>query len=655
MATKLYNHNLDVFNGGTMTIISNARLGKKKNYSRFAVSSINLMQYEDGVWGPRWGTGYYGSAVTGTGILHAAEYTKTDKTRELIVISQNGYGYKSSDDGKTWTQITGATFTANTQFSSLQFKNQLWLSNGVDPLVYYDGSVFNSFSSISDPTVAPTFTRGSGLSSGSYTYYVRYSANNSVGYTNPSPSGILTVNKPRERWTDKATEYVDITITAISGASSYDIWLGDIDGKEYYLGRTTTTTYRDYGDPVNMFQEAPDDNTTAAPKVQSMELSGSRMWATKDVDNKWRVYGTGTSQYLGYFSPFYGGFWIDLEKGGRYYPIAVTHYRTGKGDPIATVLCSSSDGRGVIFQIELTNMTIGDVTITIPIAYKLVGSSGSDAQGSVVKFGDNIAFLNKKGVYFLRNKEQLFNVLATDDMTAPIRDKIEGLSPTLIEKSIAYFSPPRIYFSVPVSSANDTTFVWDDEKRNWTWAWTIGFNQIFEYTDTQNITHLLGVRNNDNKLIEISESYTSDLGGDMICQYESPLFPIEPADHRIQARIQEVIYELSEVRGSVSLQFLGRTKKQDIATLKSRKVSSTQSDSGVGDDFFSDFFASDTTDTPNTFASSSFKKTLRPRKRVYAFKYVVSSNGVNNFWKLLSIQAHGSYVYKKSPNTWRKD
>lgn len=651
----VYKHNLDAFNGGSMSIISDARLGKKASNTRYAVEATNLMQYEDGIWGPRPGTGYYGKAIPGGGLDHLVEYTKADKSRELIVLSANGNGYKSTDDCQTWTLISGATFTPGKQFTALQFKSQLWISNGYDALVYYDGTQFNAFTAIVDPSGAPTLARGAGLASGSYTYYLRYTANNSVGYTNPSPALTVTANKPREAWSLDANEYIDYTLPAVAGATSYDLWLGDISGQEYHLGSTSDLVFRDIGASVNSFREAPDDNVTAAPKITSMELSGNRMWATKDPDNLWRVYGTGTGQYLGYFSPFYGGFWIDLEKGGRFYPTSVVHYRTGKGDPVATVLCSSADGNGTIFQIDLTNITVGDVNITVPVAYKLVGSRGADAVGSVVKFGDNVGFLNKKGVLFLRNKEQLFNVLATDDMTAPIRDKFASLNQQMIHKSISYWASPKIYFSVPSGEENNTTFVWDDERRNFTWGWTIGFKQIMEYTDTNSITHLFGIRANDDQIIEISESILSDLAQPMFCQYISPLIPVDARDHRTQARIQETVFEIGELRGSITGAVLGRTKKSDTAAVGSGTIGLTFSNSGVGDDLASDELASDTGDLPKTFSSSSRKKTVKVKKKVYAFKYRVTSFGVNNFWRLLSIQSYGTLIFKRSPSTWKED
>jgi hypothetical protein len=651
-------HNLiDDFGGGSMTILSDARLGRKTKNHRFAQEATNLIQVEDGIWeGPRPGTGYYGTAVPGTGIDHVAEYTKADKTRELIAISNDGNGYKSTDNGATWTLVSGATWTPGKQFVSLQFKNQLWITNGFDPLVYYDGTQFNDFTALDDPDTAPTVSRGAGLTDGPYTYYLRYVANNSVGNTNPSPAQTITVNKPIEQWDVDNNEYIDIDLTAVTDAESYDLYLDELENGPYgHIGGTATTDFRYFGDPPNTFQQAPDDNTTAAPKVSSMELSGNRMWATKDKDNPWRVYGTGTSQYLGYFSPFYGGFDADLERGGKYYPTAVVHYRTGKGDPIATVLCSSADGSGTIFQIELTTTTVGDVNIVIPIAYKLVGSTGADAIGSVTKFGDNVAFLNKKGVNFLRNKEQLFNVLATEDMTAPIRDKFESINRASIEKAIGFWQSPRLYFSVPQGGdENDTIFVWDDERRNWTWGWTIGFKLMMEYTDTNGVTRLLGIRPNDTKLIEISENYLSDLGQPIVAQYVGPLVPIDPNDPRVLSKRNETIFEIGELRGSVTCTVLGRTRKTELSELGSKQIESSFSNSGIGDDFFSDVLFSDTSDLPTTFSSSSIKKSVRITKKLYAIKYRVTSNGNNNKWRLLSVMTEGRRVFKKSPSEWKR-
>lgn len=656
-SASIFHNLIDKFDGGTSTVISDARMGKFEKNHRFASESTNLIQVEDGIWeGPRPGTGYYGSSVPGGGLDWGFEHTKEDRTREIIAISHNGNGYKSDDDGRTWTLVTGATFTPGKLYCVSQFKNQSWIVNGTDPVVYYDGVSFNAFTAIDDPVSAPTFSLGAGLSVGSYVYYVRYAANNSVSSTNPSPYGTLSVNKPIEQWNVDNNEYVDIIGTVVTDAESYDFYIDTLQNGPYgHIGGSAITTLRYFGEPPNTFQPAPDDNLTAAPKIGSLELSGSRMWGTGDRFHPHRVYGTGTSQYLGYFSPFYGGFDIDLERGGKYFPIAVVHYRTGKGDPIATVLCSSADGTGTIFQVELTSMTIGDVNIIVPVAYKLVGSVGSDAIRSVTKFGDNVAFLNKKGVYFLRNREQLFNVLATDDATPQIRDKFLGVNRSHIDKAIGFWNAPRLYFCVPQGGEeNDVTFVWDDERRNWTWGWTIGFRQIFNYTDTNGVTRMLGLRVNDSRFIEISENYTSDLGEPIFAQYVGPFIPIDPAEPRMLSKQNESIFEIGNLRGQVTCTVLGKTRKSDLTELGHNEATSSFSNSGIGTDFPSDILASDTTDLPDTFTSSNEKKSIRITQKIYGLKYRVTSNSKTSKWRLLSINTTGRKVFKKSLSRWRR-
>lgn len=654
-ATKISEYHLviDDYSGGSNTVISEARLGKKKANTKYAVEATNLQQCQDGIWETRPGIGYFGVAISGATTLDGgAEYIESDGTKHLLIVG-GGKVWDSTNDGDSWTEVTGATYTSGYRPYFLQTKNQLWISNAYDALSYFDGSTLSTFSAVTDPAAAPTLARGAGLSTGSYTYYLRYTANNNVGYTNPSPALTVTANYPREQWSTVTNGYIDYTIpTPIVGATSYDWWLGSITGQEYFLGSSTELTLRDTGQEINPYSEAPDDNTTAAPKFGPMEMSGNRLWATKDPDNQWRLYGTGTGQYLGYFSPFYGGFWIDIEKGGRFKPVAVVHYRTGKGDPIITCLCSSPDGMGTIFQVELTSLSIGDVTFVVPIAYKLVGSTGADAPASVAKFLDNVGFMNKKGVFFLRNKEQMFNVLATDDMTAPIRDKYESLNETQISDACAYYSPPRILFSAAIGSSNDTTFLFDLERRNWSWAWNIGFKQFFEYTDSNNKTHLLGIPTSGNRLVEISSNNLSDLGEAYLAQYLSPLIPINPDNHKEQAKIQETIFEIGSLLGSVSVAILGKTKSGDVSVLATETVASTNSSTGWGDDAFSDLIFSDTANAPTTYAQSSRKKRLRVNKKLYATQYRVKSNSLDTYWQLLSIQTDGFRLPGGSPSSW---
>lgn len=632
------------FRGGTNTLISERRLDKK-----FATESVNLIQADDGIWKTRPGTNYYGQAIAGeTSIDGATEFLKDDGTKELIAIS-GGVAYKSTDGG-SWTEITGATFTAGERPFFLQIGGRLYIATGADTLAYYDGTELLTYAAILAPN-APTGTLTT-LTSGSFANYYRIVAVNDIGFTEPSASLSKPTNKQRGTWT--STEKIALAWDAVAGANGYQVFWGEFDGQETFLTSVSTNSWDDDGSIVaNPYVETPDDNTTGAPRFRSMEVSGNRIWATYDPDNEYRVYFSGTGQYVGFFSPFYGGGYIDLEKGGRNKPVSAVHFRTGKGDPIITVLCSSPDGYGTIFQIELTAATVGDTTFTVPAAYKVVGSIGGSAPFGVVKSSDNVLFLNKQGVFALRNKAQIFNVLSTDDLSAPIRDQLEGLNSLSIESSCGYYKPPVAYFSVPKGSTNDHTVLFDFERNNWNWAWNIGFKQFLEYTESSGFVRFLAVPTSGNRLVEISEMYSSDLGEAFSQSYISTLIPVSK-DITDQAKIRNAVFTIGEFYGTVTCEVLGIGKDQNIVSIGSetKESANTLSTSGWGDDLFSDFLFSDTGDVPTTSTQPVTQINVKVNKKVYALQYHVYSNTANSSFKLLEIQSKGTLIPSRAPSSW---
>lgn len=629
---------IDKFNGGTLTNTSEARTDKK-----FAIESNNLQQYSDGIWRTRPGTDYYGVEIAGvTSIDGAIEFEKTDGTRETIAIA-GGKAWKSQDGG-AWTEITGATFTAGYTPYFLQQRGNLYISNRYDPLAFYDGTSLAKFTALANPDAPNTATRAT-LTTGTFNNHYRIQYVNTVGFTEPSASLNITTNKDRTLWA--TGEYVGFTLPSTPATvTGIQIFWGETDGEENLIAELapTATTFSDTGVtayPVNPYIETADDNTTAAPKFGAMEISGNRMWGTNDPDNQWRVYASGTGTDFARFSSFYGGAYVDLEKGGKYKPVSVIHYRTGKGDPIVTILCKSPDGQGTTFQVELTTTTVGDVAFATPIVYKIVGSIGSDAPLGVIKAGNNLMFPNKKGAYLLRNQAQLYQVLSSDDTTYPIRNKWEGINQSLISQICGYYRPPCAYYCLPIGTANDNTIVYDFEKNNWAWSWSIGFKQLFEYTDNTDskTTHFLGVPTTGNRLIEISENFTGDFGSAFYQSYISPLIPLN--EKLIdKGKVKFAIFELGNFTGSVICEVLGLTDSGIVSTVGTKSAVSTTGTSGIGDDPFSDIQFSDTSDTPSTFTLKSQKVTVRVQSRIKAIQFKVSSNTLTKF-ELLKIQSEG--------------
>jgi len=636
------------FRGGYNSLVDEARLS-----SRFATAATNLIQDQDGIWKTRWGREYYGSAISGESSLDGAtEYVKSDETRELIAIGgTTGKIYKSTDDGDSWSQIGTKTLTAGNITHFLQLGGELYIANGVDNLLRYDGSDLNEYSQLSAPDNF-SLSRGSGLSAGDYTYYYQVTAVNEIGETTPCTEQSITVNKERENWSVANDEYIDLSWDAVSGAKRYYVYMSDESGWEVFLGEATNNSFRDDGTlATNDYIEPPDDNTTAAPKFTSMEVSGNRIWATGDPNSKHRVYYSGAGINLGRFSVWYGGGWVDLEKGGRFTPIAVVHYRTGKGDPIATILCSSPEGTGTIWQIELTAITVNEISIVVPAVYKIVGSIGADAPLSVVKARDNIFFINRRGVFALRNKEQIFNVLSTDELSQGIRPDFRGLKN--IEETAGYYYDGKVFFSgSEEGNANDIVFIFDLERGNWVWKWDFGVKSFFEYTDSNDNTHFLYIPTSGGRLVEINENFTGDFGEPFYQLYLSPLLPVSK-DRTDMAKVREAVIELGRPRGTINFEVLGIGQGGAVSVLSSKTITDTISYSGISYDLFSDFLWSDSNGTPETYSLPTVKKVLNVRKKVYNLQFKVSANSSDAVFSLLGLQAKGALLKKRPPSTWR--
>lgn len=656
---KSVNVTIDKFGGGTNTLIDEARQDTK-----FAVQSTNMIQVQDGLWKTRWGSGYFGAEYPATPD-GASEFVKSDGTTELIVIS-NGTAYKSTDGGSI-SSISGATFTAGVQCYFMQIAGFLYIANGTDDLTRYDGTTLTRYTEISAPANLTASLAASGLTSGTYTYYAQVTALNGVGETTGSTEASITVNKNRDSWTagvDKITWSWD----AVVGAERYQVYLSDQSGYETLLGNSDVTNFTDDGSAdLNPYIEVPDDNTTGAPKFISMALSGNRIWATNNAENRYRVYFSGTGQFIGNFSDFYGGGWIDLERGGRENPIAVKHYQSGAGQGIATVLCKTPDGRGAVWQISITTATVGDTSFSVPSASKVVGSFGTESVLGVVNTNNDIAFPNRKGWFYLGPEKNFYGILRTNEKSSNIRPYWRSLSGIKMSGVCAYFYDAKIFISVPTSSSgNDRIIILDTERDNWSVDWNFGAKQFLEYTDSNGNTKLLFIPSSGTRLGEISENLLNDYGTAFYQSYISPLIPVSKNKTDIMT-LKEAIVELGRPRGSIQFSILGIGKDDSFATLATKTITDFGSDTGVGTDLAGELMPSETQssvsggadawaiyllDSPSTFSQSTTKKAIKLRKKVYAIQFKVYSSTADTDYTILSLQAKGTLIPRRLPSNW---
>lgn len=647
--------NISTFRKGLVTLTDESLLPFDA-----AKESKNLFQTMDGRWTPRWGSDYYGATTSAT-LYGAAIFTTSNKVNYLVVASGTAIKF-STNNGATWTTCTGASITAGNKVYFQQIGTYLYIANGVDNLIRFDGtSVLLPFASISSPS-APTATK-TGLGATTYTASYKITAVNGVGETAASTAGTATVSKTRDNWTT-GTDFITLTWTKVTGATAYNIYYNDDTNggtQHYYIGSVlqpagATASFTDNGEdnqPTNTYVTAPAGDTTTGPKFAQMELSGNRLWATLDPNNAFRVYWSGAGSDIGTFSEFTGGGYIDLEKGGRERPTAVVHYRDGKGGAFATVFTSDNEGKGSTWQISLDTVTVGNVSFAVPTAIKIVGSIGSNAPLSVVKVRNDIQFFNRSGWYGLRSKAQMLNLLSTDEISGNIRPDIEGMTGTAINNVCAYFYKAKVFCSMPYgNSTNNTIYVNDTERLNWSGPWTLGVERFFEYTDSSGNNHLLAVPVDGQRLIEISDAIEGDLGVAFETKYVSGLYPVD-ADRNAFAKIRYVYFEFNNPVGDINITVLGTEKKKGYSNLKSVTISDTVSNAGYDTQAFSSSPFSDTSITPTTFAQASVKKRIRVNKLLNNIQFVITTNSTASHYTLLNIQAKGFIIPTGDPQRWK--
>lgn len=652
---QIVNMRLEKFNGGLITLIDESLLAPT------AVKvAKNLMQTQDGRWSTRWGTDYYGTTLGGT--IEGADRYVSGGSSHLVVVVQNGDGTssvkRSTNDGATWSTCSGGTLTSGYKPYFLQINNYLYIANGIDALHRYDGStVLLTYVALSTPgTVTPS--RGSGLSAGSFTNFYKVSAVNTVGETIASAEASMTTDVARNNWkndpTSADTQYIDLDWADVAGAIRYLIYYSDASGEEVLLDNVTVSSYHDNGKAdVASTVFAPTANTTTGPTFGPMEISGNRIWGTKDPNNSWRVYWSGTTPAPGNFSPIYDGGYVDLELGGAEMPQRIVHYRDGKGGSFATVLTSDPEGNGSIWQIDLQTVTVGNFQYTQPVPVKIVGSTGTIAPLSVVKVRNDIMFFNRKGFFTLGSKAQMLNLLSTDEISSNIRPDIRALTGTALGNVAGYYYDAKVFYSVPSdgSSVNNAIYVNDTERRNWSGPWSFGVERFLGYADTGGDNHLLAVPVSGSQLMEISSGINGDLGVAFNTQLVTGLLPVAD-DRTLFAKIRRAYIELSQPVGPITFTVLGTQRHKVFQGFKPLTIEDTVSNAGFDTFGFSTNPFDDTSLIPTAFSRSTIKKYLKIQKKLNNIQFEITTNTFNAAYTLLTLQAKGFVVEGRDPSDW---
>lgn len=636
---------------GVITLINESRLPKDA-----LKEADNLFLYEDGMPGPRPGVGYYGTASPNTAAIQGADYYQASDGTSHVVMVAGGNIYRSIDDCATWTICTGATLDTTADVNSHQDGGYLYITNGIDSIVRYDGSTtLQIYTSLATPST-PTTAAAAGLTSGtlSNTYYYKYSAVNEVGNSIASAnSTILSVNCDRTQFT--TTNKITVTLSSVAGATRYDVYSSDTaTGTYYYLGSTSTLVFVDDGTwLLNPSVEAPDGNTTEGPLVEELSGVGSRMYGVRDTVNKYRIWASSATT-PGAFSPSYDAAYIDWQPGGKFFPKKAVDYRSGKGDPLATVWCDSADGQGCIIQVTLETLTVGDVSITVPSAYRLPGSRGTPAPGSVVNVLNDYFYYNSQAFYNIGTRAQLQNILSTDEASSNIRPTVKQISQLGESKIASVYFDARIYFSVPYgASENNATIVYDTERRAWLpKAFTIGFSKFLRYTDTDGSQKLLCWKPGDTQLSEISASIQGDYGEPFNTSLITGLYSVNRNRFEFEFT-EEGEVEFSNPQGDISIELLGIERSRGYRAINSETVTPTVTNIGWDTFNWDTTNWDDTSTVPDLFSESSIKRYFTVQRELNAVQWRITTSSLGSAYVARTLQTWGTPTFSGKPRAWR--
>lgn len=644
---------------GVITLIDKSRLPKDA-----LEEADNLFLVEDGQPSVRPGVGWYGTAAPNGQAIDGFDYFDFNGVVHLVMVA-GGTVYRSTDNGTNWTACTGVTMTAAHVVNMNQYNNFLYLTNGIDNIVLYDGSTtLTQYTTLATPGAASTAIAGMGAGT-AITYTYKISRVNTIGFSTASPVNTgtaVTTNLSRDSWV-LGTTFATLTFPiSLATQTRWDIYLSEDNVNWYYLSSANTdpatpavVTWVDDGTSIVVPSTiAPTANTTQGPLVEELTNVGSRMYGVRDTANRYRIWFSSGNTPKGAFSSAYDGGYLDWQEGGKFIPVKVEDYRDGKGTPVATVWCKSADGKGCVLQMTLDTLTVGDISITIPSAYKLPGSRGTPAPGAVVNVLNDYLFYNTQAFYNIGNRVNLQQIISTDEISANIRPTVKSVSINGEANIASVYFDAKVYFSVPIgSTTNNQTMVYDTERKAWLpTAFTIGFKKFLRYTDTSGNQRLLATKSGDTRLSEIGSSIQGDYGVAFRTSLLTGLYPTTRNRFEFQWT-EEGELELSNPTGQIDVELIGIERSQGFATQNTESIQSALTTTGWDTFLWDTMSWDDTTTVLDTFSESSVKRYFPVQKELNGIQWHLTTTTLDAGYVLRTLQTWGTDTQSGKPRSWK--
>ena len=564
-------------------------------------SSGNVILDQDSTIRPRGSLTPYGPQPEHTIIGEIYEFTRLEsgerKTYMVCMQSDgtNGHVYYAKGEDTAWTEAKDDTSASVNYDSSAaahfkQAANKIIITNGSDNLSILDTSNFEiiTYEQLTDPLAAPSAT-ANGLTGTSFKVYYAISANSTVGETKYSPVKTVPVGKDRTVW-DPSSEYIDVTWTAITGAESYNVYMGtSADGAgqpNLYAIATgldaSTLSLRDDGsraqDPA---RPAPKFNSTAGPKVTRSEVINGRPFLIGDADNPYYVWRGGDFGHELDFSPSNGGGYTPVGQGTKELPNSIKSYRDGQGNQKVMVLSGGTNGRGKRYFLSPTTVNVGSGSFVAWEVSEDYGEDGTDSPDGVIVYGNDVHYPSRDGFKTTGTRPQLQNVLSTNRTSNTIQRDIKTINAAYAHKIVGLAFEGRLYWALPIgANRNNQVWVLDlDRKGAWMKPWTVRADWMWLYNDNSGQTHFCLLVNN--AILELSYSAkTVDNGKGFSTSFNSGQNKFSD-DGREWGRLIQLVFVILRPQGRINFSASVKTEDGVVPFSGSEDFSPSTTRSGI--------------------------------------------------------------------------
>ena len=552
-------------------------------------ASGNVMLDQDSIIRPRPSLVRYGTQPTGTILGEIFEFVRVESNVPVtyMLIMQNISGTTKpaySKDGGAWTTINGKTYDNTAKAHFVQVDDKIMVMNGTDYLSYVDIPTLAviPYIALSTPG-APSISR-TGMAGTTYTYYYKVTANSTVGETAASSATSQQVSMLRDVW-DATTNYLTISWSAVVGASSYNVYMGDVSGQETLLASGINgLSFKDDGSMApDITRLAPVGDSTAGPKMTRGTVINGQLFLTGDKDFPRYVRYGGTGASILDLSPFNGGGYSEIGRGTKEFPVKVMAFRDGRGNSVITVLCRGTNGSGKRYVMTPDSITVADTIISFFAVTEDNGQDGTDSPDAVILYKDSLWYPSRDGFKTTGTKPQLQNILSTSTVSETIINDIANLSSAYMDKAVGLAHQGRLYFALPNgSTTNNEMWVMDlSRKGAWMKPWSIQADWQMLYNDnsgtTHHIIHQAGV------VYELTKAQATMDDTTAFRTNITSGFLKFSEDGLDWAKVIDVTFVVLRPQGTLNFTVSGKTEDASLETVGQESFTSTSDVAGWGE------------------------------------------------------------------------